>query len=96
MCLIKPPRDSQCIIKAKCLDRSVNHMMKFCLTKLSLIGLWREDGREEAGMTAGEPVRNHCNNRRGRVDYRRLNRAKKSDQIHKRRRIREVRWKSQG
>ena len=74
MCLIKPPRDSQCIIKAKCRDRSVNHMMKFCLTKLTVAGLWSEDGEEEAGMMTGALVRNHCNNP-GR-DCRGLNRGK--------------------
>lgn len=67
MCLIKPPRDSQCIIKAKCLDRSVNHM-KFCLTTLSLIGLWMEDGREEAGMMVGATIQGR--------DYRGLTQGK--------------------
>lgn len=46
MCLIKLLRESQCIIKAKCLgQRSVSHMMKFHLQKITPAGLWRMNER---------------------------------------------------
>lgn len=36
MCPVKPARDLLCIIKVKCLDRSVNHMMECCPRSLLL------------------------------------------------------------
>lgn len=48
MSLIKPPRDSQCIIKAECLgQRSVSYMMKFHLRKITLAGFWRMEWKRQ-------------------------------------------------